>query len=135
MSWFKKKKEIIDLTKLQERGILQRSKEIADRESRVQRHEGEVIDFTSENANQGNATDDSNSGFGFLGSLANAGASNENSNSEDRASVVDNLRAVRRTRFPETGHLSELKNKIEDIEYKLERLIERLERIEGKLGD
>ena len=108
MGLFRKKgQEVLDLTELRDRGILQRSREIADREKIHSVNENKVIDL-------GDAPSVKNNDFGFLDNLASAGINNE------------------RTRGEGIEHL---KIKIEDIEYKLERLIERLEKIEEKFKD
>ncbi len=105
MGIFKKKSpEVLDLTELQRKGILERSNELAKMEKWTANEK--VVDLTSSSLNKGSETS-----FDLLNNLASAASSNEGA-----------------------AH-GELKNKIEDIEYKLEKLIERLEHIENKLND
>lgn len=119
MGIFKKKSpEVLDLAELQKRGILERARAIEmSREGRAA-----PISESSVNSNSANS-----SGLGFLSSLAGAGGESNGS-----TGVVSSLRIARREHM--TSDVGGLKNKIEDIEYKIERLIERLERIEEKMG-
>ncbi len=106
MGLFKRRKQgVIDLTKLEKRGILQKSREIAIRNDRENTNANKIVDLS----------DNSDNDLGFLNSLASAGAGA----GEDRMKSLDSLR--------------HLKIKIEDIEYKLNRFIERLDKIEEKL--
>lgn len=106
MGLFRKKgQEVLDLTELRDRGILQRSREIADREKIHSANENKIINLSAIPAEK-------NNDFGFLDNLASAGIDNEKTRGEG---------------------IEHLKIKIEDIEYKLERLIERLEKIEERL--
>lgn len=138
MALFKKKGEVIDLTELQRKGTLQRAEEIAKREGGV--NEGKVIDLTKVYGSEASGDGSSgSSGFGssgdndFLGSLAGIGAQSSTSDNENSNYGTDN-RSYGSSDMNST-HLNYLKNKIEDIEYKIDRLIEKLERIEGKIGD
>ena len=118
MGWFSRKnKEVIDLTKLRDSGVLQRSQEIARQNQSL--NSNDVVDLSSSGSS-------GNSGNDFLDSLASVGAASNASES-----VVDKLKAARHSNI---GAVNELKNKIEDIEYKLERFIERLKKIEEKLS-
>jgi acetolactate synthase small subunit len=95
--------------------LLDRSMKVAEKQNESNVNEGEVIDLGAKES-------ESESNFGFLGGLASAG---------DTDNVTDNLRAAR----SRNASSQELKLKIEDIEYKLDRFIERLEKLEGKFGD
>ena len=120
MGWFSRKnKEVIDLTKLRDSGVLQRSQEIARQNQSLNSNSKDVVDLSSFGSS-------GNSGNDFLDSLASVGIASNASES-----VVDKLKAARHSNI---GAVNELKNKIEDIEYKLERFIERLKKIEEKLG-
>lgn len=116
MGMFKKRGQIIDLTKLQEKGILQRSKAIAKENSLEAKND--VVDLSSMiSKNQSETSNSNSSGFDFL-SLANAG-SGSNSTGNIADSNLD---------------MQGLRNKIEDIEYKMEKFIERISKIEEKLS-
>jgi len=115
MKRFRKKgPEVIDLTELQKKGILERSKAIEQQNRITLGNEDKIVDLS----NNSNSSD--SGAFGFLSSLANAGGVG-GSNDSNLISASHDLRG--------------LKNKIEDIEYKLEKFIERLNKIEEKLGD
>jgi len=114
----KKRPDFVDLTDMRKRGILR------ERRSNNADSSG-VLDLSS----SGNSSSGSD-GLGFLGSLAGAGSSQANPNSNE--TYGERLRAARR------GNMAEFRNmkvKIEDIEYKMDRFLERLEKIEDKLND
>lgn len=118
MKIFRKKKvEVIDLTKLQKKGILQRSMEIASNNETENLRKDEVVDLRDLN-NLKNANSDNSNMFGFLNNLAGVGASENISQKVLRGGQKD---------------IEHLRVKIEDIEYKLDRFLERLERIEENL--
>ena len=112
MGLFKKRSTtVVDLTALQKSGTLQRSRAIAKNNSSTTSNE--FIDLTNSSQSISPASSTSPN-LDFLSSLAGASAESENSeNSNDNS--------------------HHLKIKIEDLEYKLERLIERLEKVESKL--
>ena len=121
MGWFKKNKgEFVDLTKLRDQGILRRSQDIASKEDSVNLNGEDIVDLSSNMDGVSNAGD-------FLSNLAGVGSSND----KESSSVVENLRVARQ------GSVlgSELKIKLEDIEYKLERFMERLDKLEEKFGE
>ncbi len=110
MGLFRRKKQsVVDLTKLQKRGILQKSREIAVRDKRENANSNKIIDLSNNSDNEG---------LGFLNNLAGAGA--------DAGSEADRSKK----HFDSLQHL---KVKIDDIEYKLDKFIERLDKIEEKL--
>lgn len=136
MGIFKKKsQEVLDLVELQKKGILERVRAIEMSERRAI-----PIAESSVNSNSANS-----SGLGFLSSIAGAGSESTGSISvvdtarfaqtqilgAQEPRVLDDLRIARREHM--AVDVSGLKNKIEDIEYKIERLIERLEKIEGMM--
>lgn len=104
--------DVVDLTKLEKKGILQRSKEIAERNKEI--NSSEFVDLRS-NISRSNGAANS-SPFAFLDNLASAGS---NVNLEGNTEIKN---------------FHELKIKMEDIEYKIEKFIERLEKIEERLG-
>lgn len=112
MRLFKKSSNVIDLTDLQRKGILQRSKAIANKNKDVVPTK-DFVDLSQQKTLQSQQNLSQNSPFDMLSSLASASAS-EN------------------TAFSQPLDVNQLKNKIEDLEYKLDRLIERLSKLEEK---
>jgi len=144
MGLFKKKGDVIDLVKLSEKGVLQRSRAIASRREGVNLNGGEVLDLThssSASSNSGGSgVGSEGGGDDFLSSLAGFGAGNSgsvgigNSNlgvSSTSGGVRESLRAAR---YSKSGDVNALKIKLEDMNYKFERLLERLEKIERRIG-
>jgi hypothetical protein len=129
MRWFKKKApDVVDLTKLRDSGVLDRSLKVAKQNDIGSTHDGEVVDLSISSSESSSITSSGGGGggdFGFLSGLAGAGSG------ESSESITGNLREARVKNV--AGQ--ELKLKIEDIEYKLDRFIERLEKIEKKLRD
>lgn len=127
MDWFKKKREVLDLTDMQKRGIFNPK---LDNEI----NESDVLDLSNIGKNSQSISEKSfdNSNFSFLGNLAGAGESSDSSNSISNKSnsYTKELRRVRES----YGTENHLKTKIEDIEYKIERLIERIEKLESRFG-
>ena len=107
MGLFKKKSEVVDLTKLEKLGILQKSRDIASKDAIENINSNKIVDLSETNRAS------NNEGLGFLNNLAGVGTSERRENSND---------------------LENLKVKIEDIEYKLERLIEKLNKIEERFS-
>jgi|SRR3989344_2354108 len=137
MGLFGKRREVLDLTKLQKRGILPKQLPETDNEG--------IVDFTSSSSASSSVPSSSSSStssssaansFNFLNSLA--GASSPSLNSNNNSSSVEasdsdlsgRLRAARRAKLAE---FNEMKSRLENVEYKLERLLERLSGIEDKL--
>ena len=112
--------EVIDLTELKEKGILQRSRAIALDDEKMSANENNIVDLTVSNSISGSSNSSESSAFGFLDSLAGAAGGSGN-NAGVGSFNNDNT------------NMSSLKIKIEDIEYKLDRFIERMEKIELKL--
>lgn len=107
MALFKKKSpDVIDLTKLKKQGILERSQEIAKKED----SSSDFIDLSKTESSAGDP-------FSMLDSLANTASSSSVSGSSELGGK----------------ELSQVKVKLEDLEYKLDRFVERLEKIESKL--
>ena len=148
MGWFGKRGETVDLTDMKKRGLLPPVSE-----SEV--NEDGVVDLSgSFNSSAGESNSSSESGgetggFGFLSGLAGAGVSSESTESQpdsdssswnvgessslagESGSYTERLRRARTS----ASNLDHLQTKIDDIEYKLERFLERLERMEDKLPD
>ena len=118
MPLFKKKEsniDTLDLTNLQEKGTLQRSLALSN--SRSQK-EGQILDFTNIKSNAQNnstvdkqVTDDFSSFFDTVASSSIPTSTKSEANNSDIDVKLDNL------------------------EYKLSRLIERLEVIEKKISE
>lgn len=133
MALFKKKGEVIDLVKLGEKGVLQRSREIAKRRGEGSVSEDGVVDLTSSSGSVGGSGSSdaggSVGGFDFLNSLAGVSSeSNSESGDDNGNSYYGNQSNTN------AGEVNVLKNKLEDIEYKFERLVERLAKMEEKMG-
>ena len=123
MNLFKKKgPEIIDLIELNKKGTLQRSRAIAQKRNAFSANEDKVIDLTSPSSSQSSSisTSSSDSPFSLLSSLAGAA-----SDSPAYSSTSSSL---------SSSDFQSIKIKIEDIEYKLDRFIERLAKLEEKLS-
>jgi hypothetical protein len=128
MSFFRKKsKEVVDLTKLRESGVFQRSQEIASRR-KDNSSSSDVVDLSSSSSVPTEVIPDSG-GNDFLSALAGAGSTSVNSNATE-SRVVSRLKSARESNV---GSVNAMKNKLEDMEYKFDRLMERLARIESKL--
>lgn len=113
MRFFGRKKgvEVVDLTEMRKRGLLRRRSE---------------IELSSVKPSTSSGT----SALGFLDSLASANAASSSSVGSGYGSYSDKLKSLRSSRLAE---FNSMKVKLEDMEYKLERLIERLGKIEGRL--
>ena len=122
----KRKPEFVDLTDMRKRGIL---KEGAGEEAI-----NGVLDLSSSSSvsSPGSSTSASSSPLGFLGNLAGAGnpSTPAENTSTSNETYSEKLRVARRGNVAE---VSNIKVKMEDIEYKLDRFLERLEKIEEKL--
>lgn len=113
MSFFKKKGvEIVDLTDMEKRGLLEKSKKISG-------SSGDMIDFSSKSENLGNPAGD------FLSNLAGVG---------NTGSVTDSLRTARKRNI-ENSELNEMRLKMDDNDFKLNSLIERVKELERKLDE
>lgn len=124
--WKKKGSEIIDLTDMQKRGILR------VHETKSSNY-GETLDLTR-NRDTGFSSSDSsesssenNSNFDFLGGFAEASSNNSES-------VVDSLRVARNANADRSRtEVNEIKLKIDDTNYKLDNLINKVRELEEKL--
>ncbi|MEK6843900.1 MAG: hypothetical protein AABX83_00580 [Nanoarchaeota archaeon] len=122
MSLFRKRTEtVVDLTVLQKSGTLQRARAIAKRDNAQTVASNEFIDLTNSSQSNSSASPISSASpnLDFLSSIAGASTIEPIRESENSENSNDNVH--------------HLKNKIEDLEYKLERLIERLGKVEDKL--
>ncbi|PIN89884.1 hypothetical protein COU60_02205 [Candidatus Pacearchaeota archaeon CG10_big_fil_rev_8_21_14_0_10_34_76] len=150
MSFFKKRRgnEIIDYTDLQRRGLLKKEQEM----NSMQNYSGEVVDLTPINypkrtqENQTmNSSDHQNSSsgsdnFDFLSGFAQASvSSNESVNSlnssssgvSSSGSITDSLRVARRENKDHLRtEINELKIKLDDSNYKIDILMEKVRELE-----
>ncbi|MDO8508087.1 MAG: hypothetical protein Q7S27_00215 [Nanoarchaeota archaeon] len=148
MPIFKKRSpELIDLSALQKKGTLQRSQKIAKSHSKSPLNQDDVIDLTMFNK----SSQDSIS----MPQLEPTGSSPSDSPFSspssplgDFLSNLASVNAVSETSIPQSSSLSSsqvqskesihevqaLKNKLEDIEFKLDTFITRLQKLEEKLG-
>jgi len=124
MGFFKEKGgDVIDFTRLQKRGILQRAME----SSANNQNDGEVIDLGAANQTNTGAGESTGNAFSNLfGALDNPSSSTNSLT--DTASNSNSLGAS------ETA-FNDMKVKLENTEYKLERALERLAQIEEKLAN
>jgi len=113
--------DVIDLTKLQEKGILQKSLEIAAKNEKENLHYNEIVDLGKIITNRENSVGSNNNMFGFLDNLASDNSNGSMNNLKDNSN------------FGDSKLMDNLRIRIDNLEYKLERLIEKLVRIEEKL--
>ena len=128
--------EYVDYTLLQKMGLLKLKEEKFKSGLKV---EDGFVDLTgfknnmvNEQSNSTNTTSTSStntSNFGFLGDMASIGNNNNTTNANN-----DNL-ANESGSVNNRGELATLRVKLDDFEYKLERFIERINKIEEKLND
>ena len=117
--------DYVDYTLLQKKGILKLKEEKL--KSSLRNEDGFVDltplrnEVTSEQSSPTNSTPNMGN-FGFLSDMASIGSSNPSSNS----SSENNLKI-------DEGDLSALKIKIDNMEYQLDRFIERIDKLEEKL--
>ena len=124
---FKKRgPDVVDLTQLQRKGTLQRSRALVrEKEGSINQ---DVVDLgmmrgvVAREEKQISRDNNVSSGFDFLSNFADIGKEN-GSNISKVSNTGENL------------DVAGLKNKIEDIEYKLEKFIERINKIENQLSE
>src|SRR3989344_998497 len=109
MGIFRKNEEVLDLTLLQKKGILKI------------KEEKDEVELTKSQANS-NIASHSSSPFEFLDNLA-------------QTSQADNKNYFQSSTTANSADLQDLRVKFEDIEYKMQRLIERFEKIEEKIRE
>lgn len=126
MGFFNRKRDVVDLTNLRKRGIIKE-------DDKDEFSDSPVLDLSNPSSTTSvsqNSSSSGSGGFDFLGALANANSNSENSEKGESNSYVDKLRERRMNRMAD----NHLKVKFEDLEYKFDRLVERLEKIEERLG-
>lgn len=117
--------DFIDLTDLEKRGIIKfKNLKETEEQSADFVDLSQQMNSSSSSLNSNSSTTDS-SPFGFLDALANS--------AEPLPPKIDNpVEESRQTRSMEVQHLQ---TKLEDLEYKLERFMERIEQLEDKLKE
>jgi len=116
MGWFKKRGvDVIDLTDMEKKGLLQRQRGAND---------GDVVDLVPSGSSNISSKGGGVPTLGFLDNLAGASSSGESS------SVGESLRNARGSAL---GQVNQLKIKLEDMEYKMEKLVERLSELESRI--
>lgn len=115
MSLFKERgPDVIDLVELQKRGILKKSSQ------QPERQEDDFVDFSKQSSSSQSSHSSPPSSFDFLNSLASA--SSPSPSSQPPMQLDD-------------AQLASLKVKLEDLEYKLDRFIDRIVALESKLSN
>jgi hypothetical protein len=134
------KGEYMDYTLLKKKGILKLKEEQAQKSLKT---EGGFIDFTSFNNDSPSPQTDSSStptnNFGFLADMASAGAANSTPSASPLAGfdVFTAGASTSASAIPDNVDAKELnamKLKMDDMEYKIDRFIERIDKLEEKLG-
>ncbi len=116
MGLFKKQNDVIDFTEMQRREVTKKSPE-------------KMIDFSSKVNPSQSSNGDPNDFFGSL-----AGANNASSNSYGD-SIIDNLREARQRNQNGSVAFNEMKIKLEDAEFRISQLSERVRQLETKLRE
>jgi hypothetical protein len=136
--------EIVDLTDMQKRGLLKTQIDDDEDENLM----SGTLDLsssssTSSGSSMSSSSDSADSsGLSFLGNLAGASDSSTSSGtsssaSESAANYRERLRAARQGSV-QTGsglEVNHVKSKVEDMEYKMDRFIDKLDAIEERLKD
>jgi hypothetical protein len=107
--------DVLDLTDLQRRGILKKEQETQQSSVKVDR--GGYFDMSSPEKSENPVQSDLPNPMGFLDSLA---STNPSTDAVSSSSGVDSL------------ELQGLKSKIDDLEYKLDRLMEKIAKMESE---
>ncbi|MFH1802735.1 MAG: hypothetical protein ABH864_04805 [archaeon] len=128
MSIFKKRgsEDVLDLTDMQRRGLLQKSAEI-ERQFVQRKDSAGYFDFTGVTSGAGtgvtacsnNPSSGTGSQFDFLDALASTSGASSSGSASSGSSGVDSL------------EIQGLKNKIDDLEYKLQILEDKTAKLSG----
>lgn len=124
----KKGPEIIDFSDMQKRGLLPAGVPKADEQG--------VVDFSSVSQTQTGLLSEGNSGSGgddFLSNLAGVGARTEPSEVQPSPGPVTSSLRLARQKGQLDKHVNEMRLKIDDNEYKIRKLSERVMELEEKL--
>lgn len=123
MGWFKKK-DVVDLTRLQKQGILEKSEV-------QQQQNSNIVDLSSPSLNES----DSNPLAGFFGNIDSSPSASTDTTNKSESTYGSYTSRLRAARNANTTEINALKNKLEDTEYKLERALEKLNIIEARLEE
>jgi ACT domain-containing protein len=113
--------DYVDYTLLKKRGILKLKEEKFKNSLSVKDGFVDLTGFKDNMISEPSGSTNSTSNFGFLSDMASIGSSSPSNISSNENVKVDE------------SDLSALKIKIDDMEYKLERFIERIDKLEEKL--
>lgn len=142
MGWIGKE-EYVDYTLLKKKGILKMKEEQAKKSIKT---EGGFIDFTSFNndnpapqADSSSSSSAQTSNFSFLAEMASSGAANSTHSASPLANfdTFTPAASTSASAIPDNvdaKELNALKLKMDDIEYKLDRFIERIDKLESKIA-
>ncbi len=142
MGWVGKD-EYVDYTLLKKKGLLKLKEEQAQKSLKT---EGGFIDFTSLANNSPSSQADSSTSsstptdnFGFLADMASAGAAGSTASASPLANfdTFTPATSTSASAIPDNvdaKELNALKLKMDDMEYKLDRFIERIDKLEEKLA-
>ena len=115
--------DYVDYTLLKKKGILKLKEEKFKNSLRTEGGFVDLTGFKNEETSQPTQTETTTntSNFGFLSDMASIGSNSNITNNNDNKTEVDEK------------ELATLKVKLDDIEYKLERFLERIDKLEEKL--
>jgi hypothetical protein len=139
MGWIGKGEEYMDYTLLKKKGLLKMKEQELQKSIKT---EGDFVDFTSfgtkESAPSSPTPETNTSNFGFLADMASAGTANSSPSPNPLANFETFTPAASTSvsGIPNTvdgKELNALKLKMDDMEYKLDRFIERIDKLEEKL--
>ena len=124
MGFFKKKSPgVVDLSDMQKRGLLN---------SVPEKNADEIIDYSKREGSVENISQTQENNF--LSNLAGANTDSSTQNFPSPGPVTSSLRAARRSGQLDQ-QVSELKIKLEDAEYKIGSLTEKIKELELRLRD
>ena len=142
MGVFGKGEEYVDYTLLKKKGLLKAKEEQVRKSVKT---EGGFIDFTSMRnepssnnsySNSTTAPETNTNNFGFLADMASS-AINSQVNSSPFANFDSVLPSTSASELPGSADGKEfnaLKIKVDDLDYKIDRFIERIDKLEEKLA-
>tara|TARA_Y100000034_G_C6897049_1_gene413787 strand:+ start:2113 stop:2520 length:408 start_codon:yes stop_codon:yes gene_type:complete len=129
------KREVFDLTDERNRRLIRESQAI---ERGTQRDDTGFVDLSSGSSGESSPSSNSSSGVGAFGDFFGGGGSSTPASTPSAGNSFDFLggSASSSSTSANESHASvgHLKVKLEDVEYKLDRFLERLEKIESSLG-
>jgi TolA-binding protein len=136
MGLFRKKgkSDTLDFTELEKRGIIRPS-------PAMETNNDGIVDFASSSSpstsstppNTSSSTSSGSSPLGFLSSLASASTTTTTTTQESPGPITDSLRTARH-RQQTNAEVNELKIKLEDNDYKLSNLADKIRELEEKIN-